>query len=104
MIDLHAHTTASDGSLRPAELVAHARKVGLDAVGITDHDTINGWDEALDAGQELGVEVVPGVELSTAYEGGRFHLLGYYLEPHSSIVETLEEIQRARGNRNSIIF
>jgi len=103
-LDLHAHTTASDGSFSPAELVAHAREVGLRAVGITDHDTIGGWDEALGAGAELGVEIVPGVELSVAYEGGRFHLLGYYFRADSELTRTLREIQAARANRNQIIL
>lgn len=104
MVDLHAHTTASDGSLAPRALVELAREKDLKAVGITDHDTIAGWDEALEAARACGVEVVPGVELSTAYEGGRFHLLGYYINPDSPLVQTLIEIQRERGNRNALIF
>jgi predicted metal-dependent phosphoesterase TrpH len=104
MIDLHAHTTASDGSLSPRELVALARDKKLRAVGVTDHDTIAGWDEAFEAGQELGIEIVPGVELSTSYEGGRFHLLGYFIRPDSKLAGVLVEIQRERGNRNATIF
>lgn len=103
-VDLHAHTTASDGSLSPRELVNLAREIGLSAVAITDHDTIAGWDEAVEAGDALGVEIVPGVELSTAYEGGRFHLLGYYIDRHSTLITTLKEIQTARANRNDVIF
>lgn len=103
-VDLHAHTTASDGSFSPTELVALAREKGLRAVGVTDHDTIAGWDEALHAGAELGVEVVPGVELSVAYERGRFHLLAYYISPDSALNDVLLEIQAARANRNVIIF
>jgi predicted metal-dependent phosphoesterase TrpH len=99
MIDLHAHTTASDGSFSPSELVAHAREIGLSAVGITDHDTIAGWDEAFQSGLAAGVEIVPGIEFSTAYEGGRFHLLGYYIDPQSELMSTLEWIQAARANR-----
>jgi len=104
MIDLHAHTTASDGSFSPSELVALALERNLSAVGITDHDTIAGWDEAFAAGEESGIEIVPGVELSTAYEGGRFHLLGYLFERESQLAITLEEIQRERGNRNAQMF
>jgi predicted metal-dependent phosphoesterase TrpH len=104
MVDLHAHTTASDGSLAPAALVALARETGLKAVGVTDHDTIAGWNEAFVAARETGVEVVPGVELSTSYEGGRFHLLGYFVSPDSQLARTLIEIQRERGNRNAVIF
>jgi predicted metal-dependent phosphoesterase TrpH len=99
MIDLHAHTTASDSSFTPSELIALAREIGLNAVGITDHDTIAGWEEAFQAGASSGVEIVPGIELSTAYEGGRFHLLGYYIDPHSELMSTLEWIQAARANR-----
>ena len=103
-IDLHAHTDASDGSLSPTELVELALQQKLSAVGITDHDTIYGWDEAFAAGQKLGVEIVPGVELSTSYEGGRFHLLGYYIDPNSELIQVLERIQAARRNRNGEIL
>ena len=103
-IDLHAHTTASDGSFSPTELVAHAREVGLSALGITDHDTIGGWNEAFAAGESLNIEIVPGVELSVAYEGGRFHLLAYYCAVDSELTEVLAEIQAARSNRNVVIF
>lgn len=104
MIDLHAHTTASDGSCSPRQLVQLAQEVGLEAVGVTDHDTIAGWPEALAASEELGVEVVPGVELSTSYAGGRFHLLGYYVDPQSALISVLDEIQTARRQRNEEIF
>src|SRR5690348_973254 len=63
-IDLHAHTTASDGEHVPATLVALAAEAGLTAVAVTDHDTTAGVHEALDAGSRLGIEVVPGIELS----------------------------------------
>lgn len=104
MVDLHAHTTASDGSLSPRELVALAKEKNLRAVGVTDHDTIAGWDEAFEAGEKLGIEIVPGVELSTSYEGGRFHLLGYFISPESKLAGVLAQIQRERGNRNAAIF
>ena len=104
MVDLHAHTTASDGSLSPRELVELAHQNNLTALGITDHDTIDGWDEAREAAAPLGIEIVPGVELSTSYEGGRFHLLGYFIDPASHLVETLRRIQKARANRNGVIF
>ena len=77
MLDLHSHTTHSDGTLTPAELVAAAIAAGVKALAITDHDTLAGWDEAIDAaGQAL--EVVPGVELSTAENGRSLHILGFY--------------------------
>ena len=79
-IDLHTHTTASDGTLTPTELVAHARELGLSAVAITDHDTMNGVAEAQTAGERLGVEVIPGLEISTDYRGEDTHVLGYGMD------------------------
>lgn len=104
MIDLHTHTTASDGTFSPAELVELAHQMELSAVGITDHDTIAGWSEATAVGKEFSVEVVPGVELSTAYEGGRFHLLGYLFERDSALTRTLEEVQADRAHRNRLLL
>src|SRR5262245_34085789 len=102
MIDLHAHTTASDGSLTPTELVALARESGLGALGVTDHDTTAGLDEAAAAGAAAGVEVVPGVELSVDYPHGEFHLLGYLIDPHSPVLEDrLRELQENRRTRNT---
>jgi 3',5'-nucleoside bisphosphate phosphatase len=101
VIDLHAHTTASDGSLTPTELVALARERGLRALGVTDHDTVGGLEEALAAGGDAGVEVVPGIELSVDYKHGEFHLLGYFIDLHSpALVERLAAVQENRRNRN----
>lgn len=77
MLDLHCHTTYSDGSLTPTQLVQHAILKGVQALAITDHDTLAGWDEAL-AAAGSGVEIVPGVELSTVFNGRSLHILGYY--------------------------
>ncbi|HEX8552382.1 MAG TPA: PHP domain-containing protein [Abditibacteriaceae bacterium] len=104
MIDLHAHTTASDGSVSPHDLVKMASERGLDALGITDHDTLFGWDDALAAGARYGVEIVPGVELSTSYELGRFHVLGYYVSAASPLATVLERLQAARADRNGEIY
>ncbi len=77
MLDLHCHTTFSDGTLTPTELVNAARQAGITALAITDHDTMGGWDEArLAAGDDL--EIVPGVELSTLCRGRSLHILGFY--------------------------
>ena len=65
IVDLHAHTTASDGSYTPTELVRYAKKKGLSAIAITDHDTIAGVEEAFIEGRKLGIRVIPGAELST---------------------------------------
>ena len=79
--DLHNHTTASDGEYSPTELVRAGKDLGLQAIGVTDHDTLNGLDEALDAGQKLGIRVVPGVEVSLRfrrpYFTGTLHYLLY---------------------------
>lgn len=101
MIDLHVHTTASDGMLTPSGLVAYASRKGLEAVAITDHDTIDGVAEAGEAGIREGVEVVPGVEISAQYEGGTLHILGYYIDGESSeLRKGLEIVQEARRRRN----
>jgi predicted metal-dependent phosphoesterase TrpH len=101
-IDLHTHTTASDGSFSPGELVRQADQAGLKAVAITDHDTIDGLGEALEAGQGLDMEVVPGVEISieVGLKGGA-HLVGLWVEQdHKSLLEGLERLQEARLQRN----
>ena len=87
LIDLHTHTTASDGTLSPAELAEAAAGLGLAALAVTDHDTASGSPEAARAGERLGLEVVPGRELSTKY-GGAVHILGYYINPLSSTTQS----------------
>lgn len=97
--DLHMHSTASDGTLPPAEQMAWAAEQGLAAVALTDHDTIHGWDEALAAGARLGIEIVPGCELSTEVEKSEVHILAYYFDREEpSMVELL---QRMRGGRRA---
>ena len=105
-IDLHTHTTASDGSFSPAEVVTMAEEAGLHAVAITDHDTTAGVAEALAAGEDLTVEVVPGVELSVDHARlGSLHILGYWIEPgHPDLAGRLEDIRGGRGRRNQKIL
>ena len=79
-IDLHVHTLASDGSDAPETVVRKAAAAGLRAIAITDHDTFSGLPAALAAGKTHGIEVVPGVELSTVWGGEEVHLLGYYMD------------------------
>ncbi|MEJ5375706.1 MAG: PHP domain-containing protein [bacterium] len=100
--DLHTHTTASDGSMEPATLVQEAFQIGLGALAITDHDTLDGLQEALDKGKSLGVWVIPGVEISVnGGEGRSFHLLGYGVEPHNSPMENfLKAMRQSRAERN----
>lgn len=103
-VDLHAHTTASDGSFTPRELVLEAKNRGLAAIGITDHDTLGGHAEAIAAGLELGVEIVPGIELSVKDAAGeKFHLLGYYVAADSALARELGQLQRDRDARNAVI-
>jgi 3',5'-nucleoside bisphosphate phosphatase len=79
MIDLHSHTTASDGTYSPAQLVEEAGRTGLRILGITDHDTFAGYDQALPLARRAGLELVCGIELSTKLHGRSVHLLGYFL-------------------------
>lgn len=78
-IDLHTHTSFSDGEFPPGELVCMAAEAGLGALAITDHDTMDGLDEALEAGNETGLEVVPGCELSASFQGRTMHVLGLWV-------------------------
>lgn len=94
LADLHAHTTASDGTFHPRELVALAKQNGLHAVAVTDHDTTGGLQEAQAAGRELGVEVVPGIEISTEFEGKEVHVLGYYYDPDNQELQELTQAMR----------
>ena len=75
-IDLHVHTTASDGSFSPSEVVHLASALGLSAIAITDHDTVAGYPEAAEAASASGIEVIPGIEISTRYRSA-VHILGY---------------------------
>ena len=78
VLELHCHTTCSDGSLTPAELVNYAAQRGVKALAITDHDTMAGWDEAIATATPLSLEIVPGLELSTVHNGRSLHVLGFY--------------------------
>ena len=98
-IDLHTHTLASDGSDAPADVVRKAAAAGLRAVAITDHDTFSGLPAALAAGKTHGVEVVPGVELSTVWGGEEVHLLGYYMDTDNAALRAL--MTRATDERNA---
>ncbi len=79
-IDLHMHTTYSDGAFSPTELLLKAKEVGLDVISITDHDSVNGLKEAISVGKEIGIEVIPGLEISTDLDEKEIHLLAYFIE------------------------
>lgn len=99
-IDLHVHTTASDGTEQPRETVELAKRNGLKAIAITDHDTVLGCREAMEAGRELGIEVVPGIEFGTKF-GIAVHMLGYYLDLEApALTEMTRGIVEDRDQRN----
>ncbi len=103
-VDLHTHSTFSDGQLTPTELVRRAKAMGLRAVALTDHDNIDGVAEAVEAGAAEGIEVIPGVELSVEYrEFKDVHLLGYYVDwrstPLAEKLRNFQEVRESRGER-----
>ena len=98
--DLHVHTTASDGTLTPEQTVREAALVGMEAVGIADHDTIAGIEPALAVGHEAGIIVVPAVEINTDFGSNEMHILGYYINCAStSLNENLERLRAGRLER-----
>ena len=104
-IDLHCHTTCSDGTDSPKELVRRAKEIGLRAVAITDHDTFRGHLDGMIAGIEYGVEFVPGVELSSMFMGEHIHLLAYYADEHSRpLCELMERAVYERAARNETMI
>lgn len=104
-IDLHVHSTASDGSLTPRQVVMQAKADGLRAIALTDHDTVAGLDEALAAGREFGLEVIPGIEISAHHEPGSMHILGYFIDHYADgLQQQLTILQQARAARNPNII
>ncbi len=105
MIDLHVHTTASDGQYSPAQIIGKAAEKNLKAIAITDHDTVAGLEEAKKAGRELGVTVVPGIELNITFPTGEFHLLGLGIKtPSPSLFNIVENVIKNRNDRNAQII
>ena len=100
MIDLHTHTTASDGRCAPAELVARAAAAGVKVLAVTDHDTTAGCDAAEAACAAAGIEFVPGIEITSIVDGEDVHVLGYFIDRRSTALGTLLTEQRQhRVNR-----
>jgi hypothetical protein len=100
VIDLHCHTTASDGTVGPAELVRHAGERDVDVIAITDHDTVAGVADAVRASPGSGVHVVAGIELSTRHAGREIHLLGYFIDTSSSaLTEAVSAMKAQRRER-----
>lgn len=101
LIDLHVHSNASDGSLTPTEVADEAMRMGLSAIALTDHDTIDGIPEILEYTKDKPLEVVPGIELSCYYNNREVHILGFYMDyANPSLNEELSELKMAREGRN----
>ena len=103
-IDLHIHTTASDGTASPREAVETAAALGHSAIAVTDHDSVAGVAEATRTGASLGVEIVPGIEVSSDYRDNNVHILGYFVDPETaSLRPVLDWVQIERDERNAKI-
>lgn len=99
------HSTASDGTDTPAELVAKAASVGLAAIALTDHDTLDGIDEARQAADDIGIELISGCEISTASEFGSHHILGLWTDQNNPFLKTfLEMARQRRKKRNAAVL
>ena len=98
-LDLHVHTTASDGSSSPVEVVGRAADGGLDVLAITDHDTVAGIPAATDAAAETSLQLIPGIEVSSTYEGAEYHILGYFVDVEADSIQAHE--RHAVGGRES---
>jgi hypothetical protein len=100
IIDLHCHTTASDGTVTPSDLVRHADERGVDVIAVTDHDTVSGVVEATRTSEGLAVRVVPGIELSTRYADREIHVLGYFVDiGNARLVEAIGTMRAQRRDR-----
>ncbi|MBQ8733146.1 MAG: PHP domain-containing protein [Anaerotignum sp.] len=104
IIDLHAHSTASDGTYAPAEVAELAKKIGLSAIALTDHDTIDGLEEFQKTGKELGMETIAGIEFAALWENHHrpeIHIVGLGFNPdHPVLLERMKDIKRSRDIRN----
>lgn len=96
MIDLHLHTTASDGRLTPAELVARVAAAGITVMSVTDHDTVAGLAEVRQEAAAAAIELVDGIEVTAVHEGRDVHMLGYFIDPADAVFATFLAEQRSR--------
>jgi 3',5'-nucleoside bisphosphate phosphatase len=104
-IDLHTHSRASDGTQTPGELVRAAAASGIDVLGLTDHDTAHGWEEASEAAVAAGISLVPGMEISTRHAGRGVHLLAYLPDPkYPPLVDQLTRILEGRDARVPVML
>ena len=102
-IDLHTHSTASDGVYSPTELLHKAKEIGLRVLALTDHDTTGGLEEAARAARTLDIDLIPGIEINTDVSGGEVHVLGYFIEfqrpEFQSVLKVLRDARERRGQR-----
>ncbi len=99
LIDLHTHSLCSDGAQTPADVVRTAKKAGLSAIALSDHDSVEGVQEAMDAGETLGVEIIPAIELS-AQSDTELHILGYFIDIHNKkLNDTMAYALQVRAER-----
>jgi predicted metal-dependent phosphoesterase TrpH len=104
-IDLHLHTTHSDGSCSTAEVLGFAKAAGVRALAITDHDIVAGIPEAMEIGSRVGIEVIPGVEISSRYGDSELHILGYCFDwQESLLLSRLKTLRDSRHQRNPMII
>ena len=101
MIDLHVHTTASDGDKRPKELVDYAIEKGINVIAITDHDTVEGVEEAINYSKDKNIIVIPGIEFDAESKKGQIHILGLFIDyKDKNIQEKLKKVKDERNARN----
>ena len=107
IVDLHVHSTESDGTFTPTEVIAEAKNAGLSAIALTDHDTATGIRKAMGAAKEAGIELIPGIELSTAYtfpgkkQEKEIHIVGLYINPDDpELLKMTAEFRKCRDKRN----
>jgi 3',5'-nucleoside bisphosphate phosphatase len=102
-IDLHTHSTASDGIYSPTELLHRAKEIGIRILALTDHDSTGGLEEAAQVAAQLDIDFIPGIEINTDVQGGEVHVLGYFPEYHrpafQSVLKVLRDARERRGQR-----
>src|SRR3954470_6566160 len=103
-VDLHSHTSCSDGRLAPRDLIRLAKEQGVHVLAVTDHDSVEAIPECLEEGKALGVRVIPGIEMSSRFEGHDVHVLGFGLDHQApSLLKKLGELQESRRTRVGLI-
>lgn len=102
LVDFHMHTTHSDGTYSPEELIRACKEKNLSCVSVTDHDTLSSFDACQDEAWKQGIELIPGIEISATFEPGTMHILGYFMDRnHPRLKAVLEDIQKIRRERNA---